>query len=187
MKDNLREIKAVYQELKGVLDSLKDITSGSTWFYDNGFSEHVNSIINRINQLCPEVDNATSYKIIAEYNDGTSCTVNVIPTRTKITSLIGRLNGLYSIEEPSKEIGPTFIQNQNQSQHQTMSLVLNIQERILSQIQNYDEGTPERSFLEKLKSKLPGVSDVLSIISSILTIGNETGVNIETIKKLLGL
>jgi hypothetical protein len=185
-----KEIRAVYQELKGVLTSLKETTkdtSNSDWFDDDNFSKHVNDIIERVGLSC-DIQDISNYKIDSNYLGGRNRSIiKVIPTTTKITSLLGRLDGLYSIEQPSKEYGPTFIQNQTQTQHQTISLVLNLQERILSEIPKHSDGTPERNFLEKLKSKLPSVSDVLSIISSILTIGHETGVDLETIKKLLNL
>ncbi|MES2623113.1 MAG: hypothetical protein V4576_01745 [Patescibacteria group bacterium] len=187
MHNSNKEIKSIYLELKGVLHSLKDITSGSSWFDDNGFAIQVNDIVKRI-PLCTEINDVQPYLINVEYLEGRKTNiVNIIPTRTKISTIIGRLDGLYGLEDEVKQNGLTFIQNQHQSQNQTISIVLNLQEKILSEMPKYLEGTKERSFLEKLKDKLPSVTDSLSIFSSILTIANETGLSIDAIQKLLGL
>ncbi len=184
------EINSIYQEIKGLLASLNNAEKS---FLDNdkSFYKIANNIINRVPTVCSNISDVSMYliehRVFTQNATGTSLYIDIVPTSAKINTLLGRLNGLFSIEKSIKESGPTFIQHQTQNQHQTMSIVLGLQEKILNEITNHAEGTPERNFLDKLKTTLPNVSDVLSIISSILTIGNETGVGMETIKKLLNL
>lgn len=184
------EIKAIYQELKGVLDSIKDITSDSGWFDDEGFTEHVNAIIERVPTACTGIEDIANYLIKAQHREGgrRGAIVYVIPTRTQITTIIGRMRGLYNLEDGTKESNlVTVMQSQTQAQNQTMSVVLSLQEQILKNIDNYESGTKERTFLEKLKKQLPTFADVMSIMSAVLTIGQESGLDIETVKDLLGL
>jgi hypothetical protein len=179
-----KEILSIYEELKGLLETIKDETS---WFDDKGFTEHANRIIERVRLVCPEITDIDSYKIIAEYSSGRHCnTVNVLPTKAKINSLIGRIKGLNNFDiNSNSNNGNTFIQTQSQSQ--SLSVILELQEKIITEIPKYNEGTKERSFLEKLKSKLSEVKNITDILSIALKIGSEFGLDPSTIHRLLGL
>jgi hypothetical protein len=181
---NNKEILSIYEELKGILETIKN---QSSWFDDQGFSDHANRVINRVVLICPEIVDIESYKIEKEYSSGRNgYTVNVIPAKAKLNSLIGRLKGLYEFDSNSNSSnGNTFIQNQSQSQ--SLSIVLELQEKIISEIPKYEEGSNERSFLEKIKAKLSEVKNVTDILSIALKIGSDLGLSAATIQKLLGL
>jgi len=76
-------------------------------------------------------------------------------------------------------------QTQNQNQTQSISILLEIQEKIISEIPKHEEGSKERTFLEKVKSILPSIKTVTDIISSILKIGSELGLSASDMHKLL--
>jgi phage terminase small subunit len=65
--------------------------------------------------------------------------------------------------------------------------VLELQEKIISEIYKHKEGSKERGFLEKLKAALPAVKTITDILASALKIGAEMGLDPATIHKLLGL
>lgn len=184
---NKKAIGGIYEELKGIVASIKDVKDS---FTDDGFSEKTNNTIKRVGVLCPDIEDISHYfiktKIYSPYG-GNVQYVEVIPTVVSLNSLIGRLKGEYDFDTQYKNEGFNIVQNQHQTQSQTITLVMELHERILNQIQNHKEGTVERGFLEKLKATLPNSSDVLSIFASILSIGSEYNLDIEKIKTLLGL
>lgn len=65
--------------------------------------------------------------------------------------------------------------------------MLELQQKVLLEIPKHKEGTKERSFLEKFKTTLPTVKNTIDVLGSALRVGEEIGLNPETIRKLLGL
>lgn len=183
-EEQKRQIRGAYEELRGVLISLE---GDRTWFDDNGFAAHINEIIDRVIKICPEIENINSYKIRGEILGQRGLTIDVIITRTKLNSLIGRLKGSYDLEVLVKEVGNTFIQNQSQNQSQSFSMALELQEKILSEIPKHKVGSKERNFLEKFKLVLPSIKTGIDILAGTLKIGSEMGLDSGTIHKLLGL
>lgn len=181
---NIKQVAGIYEELKGVVLSIKD---NGSWFDDDGYTQHVNGIIARVSIICPEIEDIKSYEIKAEYLPNRGQIVNVIPTKTKLNALIGRLKGTYDLDVPLNTNGHTFIQNQSQEQSQQINLVLEWQEKIIKEISKYESGSKERAFLEKLKSSLPDIKIITDILSNTLKIGSEVGLDPDTIRKLLGL
>ena len=78
-------------------------------------------------------------------------------------------------------------QQQDQSQNVYIQFVLDLQSCIDKNIDQYDEGTKEKSFLENLKSKLSTVNNITQLFSLILEIAKNFGLNPEEISKLLNL
>lgn len=178
-------VDGVYEELKGISAS---IPTDRTWFDDKGFAEQASSVVRRVGLLCPEIENISSYRIEPQHSQGRGNIVDVITAKTKLNGLIGRVKGTYSFNDTSSSNGGnTFIQNQSQSQEQHQTLILDFQERILSEIPKHNVDTKERKFLEKLKIALPTFANTTSLISSVLNIALDTGLTIEEVKRLLGL
>lgn len=182
--DKQKQIFGVYEELKAISLSIPK----GTWFDDDGFSNQANSVIARLKILCPEIDNVESYKVSTKFIGQRGATIDTIPTKAKIDGLIGRIKGSYNFDQQATSTnGHTFIQQQSQSQEQHQTVILDLQERIITEIKNHEEGTKERSFLEKLKSSLPTLSNTLTIISTILSIADDTGISVNEVRKILGL
>lgn len=178
-----KEIVSSYRELKGVLEAIPE----ESWFYDNGFVEHGNKVINRVAQVCPEIEDINIYLLSGSTVINGSLTVNSTSARQKVLSLLGRMEGLYALNERVPESGNTFIQNQSQSQSQHISLVLELQAKILQELPQHEEGTKERTFLEKMRDSLPTLTGTLDALSTALKIGAELGLDPSTIRKLLGI
>lgn len=184
-KETRKGITGVYEELKGLLESLKDSTA---WFYDHGFSHRTNVIIDRIPSVCPEIQDVSSYKISLDLsNPHGGGVVHTTQAKAQLSSIIGRLKGTYGLDSAEKNPGNTFIQNQLQSQFQSLSVALEFQEKIISEISKHAAGTKERGFLEKLKSALPTIKSITDILSLALKLGADFGLDPATINKLLGL
>lgn len=181
MPEPNKEIRGIYEELKGILVSLSDIGS---WFDDKGFIEQVNNTINRVTEVCPEIQDIDSYILKADYSPNRGPTVDVTQAKSKLGALIGRIKGTYDLDSYQPSSGHTIIQNQTQSQ--SLNIILDLQEKILSEIPKYSKESKEGSFLEKFKNTLPTIKNITDIFSSALKIGGELGLDPETIRKLLG-
>lgn len=184
LNSNRKKIRSVYEELKGILDS---IANENSWFDDEGFSQRANDAINRAKIICPDIENITSYMIKSEHSNNRGGIIYVIPAKANLSSLMGRIKGEYELEELLIPTGHTFIQNQQQNQSQTLSVALELQEKIISAIPKHAENTKERGFLEKFKSVLPTIKNMTDILSLALKIGADLGLDPATIQKLLGL
>lgn len=181
-KENTKEIKGVYEELKGVISSIENKDS---WFDDNGFSAHANQIISRVTSLCPEITNVDSYKIQPGHIPNRGNIIEPIPTKAKLKSLIGRLNGLYELEVSAVNTGHTFIQTQQQQMN--IELLLDIRGQIEKHLQDYSKDQPERKFLEEIKSKLSTVKSAIDVLRLILATAKEYGVSLVVLLKIFGM
>ena len=180
-----RNVIGLYKELKGVLASLNDAPS---WFEDKGFAKHANYVIDRATTVCPDIGAVAAYRVTPESFRGGRVTISTTQATQKLNSLIGRIEGEYDLKDTVSGGGNTFIQNQSQSQtQQIVNLVLEMQEKILSELPKHQEGSKERTFLEKIKQSLPTVKTTTDILSSALKIGADIGLDPGTIHKLLGL
>ena len=105
-----KQIAAIYEELKGVLASLEGATS---WFDDEGFTDHANSIILRVPLVCPDIQ-IEFYVLKKDYDQQRGYLVHTTQAKSKVSSLAGRLKGAYGLEPVTPPNGHTFIQNQSQ-------------------------------------------------------------------------
>src|SRR5579864_7584979 len=156
-----KEILGVYKELKGILASME---SENSWFIDNGFAEHANVVIDRAGSTCIEIRDINSYKLNEDVLRDGRVIIHTIQAKQKLNSLIGRIEGVYGLEDTKTNNGNTFIQNQLQTQSQNLSVILDVHEKILTELPKHAQGTAERTFLEKLKEALPTIKNVTEIL-----------------------
>jgi len=181
-KENTKEVKGAYEELKGVLSSIENKDS---WFDDNGFADHANRVITRVGSLCSEITDIESYKIRPEYIQQRGNIIEPIPTKAKLKSLIGRIKGIYELEESSANTGHTFIQTQQQQMN--IELLLDVRGQIDKHLQDYSKDQPERKFLEEVKSKLSTVKSAIDVLRLIISTAKEYGVSLATLLKIFGM
>jgi hypothetical protein len=182
MEEKKKQIASIYEELKGVLSAMP---SEGSWFSDDGFSSHANSIIERISIICPEITDVSAYKIVSKYSSGRQeNTIDSIPTRAKLNSIIGKLKGLFDLEISTVSNGNTFIQNQSQSQEQQQSIVVDIAMKIAENKKDYEEGTSERTFLDTLGETIKTTKSVTEIFSSVFALAAKLGLGIDFLIKI---
>lgn len=187
MKENIRPI---YSGLKGYLVVVSD--------EKNIWDEAATSICDQLNETIDELNSVTGqdysrFKVntrVVSWNFGTTrIVVDTLVYKNNLSGLINRIQGEFFSDEPTSpnQTGVVINNNQTQSQTQTLAITLEFQEKLLSQIPKYAEGTKEKSFLEKLKSSLSSVKTLTDILSNVLKIGGDLGLNPATIHTLLGL
>lgn len=173
-----REISSVYEELKGVLDSISEEKS---WFDDEGFSSHANNVIKRVGELCPEITDINNYLVTPRYSQGRGGQlVQVIPTIAKIKSLIGRLNGYYSLDKKSQNMGHTFIQNQQTN----IDLIVDLRLKIENHIKDYSPEEPERKFLEELKESVSTAKTAMDLLRLVIETAKRYRITLATLLKI---
>lgn len=107
--------------------------------------------------------------------------------RIKLSGLISRLHGKYfSDEHPPFSSMPSMVITQHQVQNQAayIQILLDIQSKIDDKLREYKEDSKEKTFLEKVKSSLSGVGNIIELLCLILKIGNEIGLTIGQILKI---
>lgn len=167
-------IKPYYEELKGMMENMPE----ENLFIDKGISEKYNKTLQKISDLIPEIL-FDEYSIQSEYVElqfqGGQQKIDRNQYRMKLGALIGQMRGRFDFDSQSSNGGHTFIQNQVVS----VELVLNLQEKIIKLIDNYSEGTPERSFLEKVKESISTIKNGTDIIRIVLAEAQRAGISID--------
>lgn len=185
MKDKIRPI---YFELKGYLSQAP--TTGS--IFDA-------AIWNQHNQTIDELEKVTGktygkykveYKNIS-WNGAPRQVMESQQYRTKLAGIISRLHGEYFADEssPLEEMPNTVIttnQTQYQNQEQQQSVIVDMAMLIAEKKQDYEEGTPERNFLDQLGEALKKANSVKEIIGYIVNLASATGVGITFLKQIFG-
>lgn len=185
------EIRSIYAELQGYLAQIPETVGHSDWTSDRVLWTQLNFIVGELNRISSKDYNR--FKITPDHHRVTkhSTPYETIPYstyRANLGGLIAKLHAEYfSDEEPPFRTMPSTVITQNQTQSQSVSLLLDIQEKIISEIPKHEEGSKERTFLEKIKSVLPSLKTGVDIISNILKIGADSGLTAGTIHKLLHL
>lgn len=109
--------------------------------------------------------------------------------RTTLGGLISELHGRYFSDEPAPFSGmPSTVNIQTQLQNQTVhvQMLLEIQSKIDQKLQEYDEGTKEKTFLQKVKGSLSSIKDTVGLIALLLNTAKECGLSIDVLKSIFG-
>lgn len=183
------KIRPIYSELKGYLSVAPNIET----VFDSAavdLSKQFNDSIDELNTVTDKDYNRFKITLRSiDWNQSYRNTIESLDYKTKISGLIYRLQGEYFSEEQSAQNQPSTIINASQSQfqNQSISLALDLQEKIINEISKYTEGTKERNFLEKLKLNLSTIKTAMDLLVIVLKIGGEFGLDTHTIHKLLNL
>lgn len=178
-----KEIKSIYATLKGYH---KTLSSLKVDYFDNEIVwNNYNSEIDELNKISGR--DYSKFKIVPEGNDLGDryyYSIGVSVFKFNLSGLLARLHDEYFPEDLDPfSISPVSVTNisQNQSQITIMQIVLEFQGKIDEKLPEYKEGTKERSFLERVKSALSGVSNVTQLVSLIFSVGKDLGMTAEQI------
>lgn len=182
--DKNKQIKMIWQELQGYLSQtpLQKETNDIVRFDPLG--NQINSTIDELNSITEK--NYDKFKILLTSGD---THVGLVAIRIKLGGLIDKLHAEYFNSEPRPFCGsPQTVISQSQTQNQfiDINLLLDLNSKITSQLDNSDIKNEEKSFLEKIKSSLGSVKNTMELLSLILNTGSSFGITVETTKKLLG-
>lgn len=186
---NRDQVKPIYQELQGYLQSIPTISDLFSNTNDQGMWERYNQSIEELNKIV--VSDGKDYskfliKPITNANGGSF--IRLLNLKNSISGIIDRIHGDYFTDESRPfTSSPSTVISQTQSQSIDIVYVLNIQENIISSLKNPNLEPKEKQFLEKVKAVLGTTKNTLELFAVILKIASEFGLNPTTIKTLLGL
>ena len=101
----------------------------------------------------------------------------------------GNMPGEYFSDEPAPFAGmPSTVITQSQQQNQAVQvqMLLEIQSRIDERLARLENDSPERSFLEKVKSALSSVKNATDLLSLLVRTARDFGVTTEQLASLFG-
>lgn len=179
------KIKPIYQELQGYLQQTPLPKVASDCLYESSYWDQINNVIDELNQVSGK--DYSKFKIIPEDRYASASYVRVAFFRQKLGGLIDRLHAEYFSDEDRPFSGkPSTIVTQNQSQEQNVSItmVLQIQEKILEKLNDPNTTSEEKSFLERVKEGLGGVKSVFDLLNLIFSMANSMGISVERLKTL---
>ena len=181
--ENKEKIRPFYSELQGYLAQAPS-DEKNRYIHNAEFWEQYNSTIQELNSVTGK--NYDNFKL-ASMRGSARQAIPVEMYRQKLGGLIARLHGEYFSDEvtPFAEMPSTVIsqsQNQNQSLH--VQLLLELNDLIHEKLGKVQDGTKEKTFLEKVKASLSSVKSISQLITLILTTSHELGITIEQLKSL---
>ena len=182
MKDKIRPI---YAELKGYLTQAPSPSSKSSF--------SIKEVWDRYNNTIQELNGASGrdysrFSVIPTPNQNyRNGLVSILDYRTKLNGLISRLHAEYFSNESEPFSGsPTTLISQNQSQSQSMhvQILLDMQSIIDKKLGEYEAGSKEYTFLEKVRASLSGVRNITELLNLIFKTGKEIGLAIERVASI---
>jgi hypothetical protein len=176
------EIKPIYRELKGLLSQVSDCSESSIDSPDD-ILRYYHSVIDELNQKSDK--DYSRFRVIIQRNNFRQY-IKTIDYKTKLAGLIARLQAEYFPEEPENfSQSPNTIINQQQNQFQsTTIMLLDFQSKIDEKIHKLEEGSKERTFLEKIKESLKTTTNITGLIINIFRIAKELGFSAEKISEI---
>jgi len=173
-----QKIRPIYSELQGYLSQAPNQELLS-FIKNDVFWNQINNTIEELSYVSKK--NYDNFKINPETNESDQY-IDTIVCRLKLGGLIAKLHGEFFSDEPAPFSGmPSTAINLTQNQNQTVQIeiLLNMQAKICEKINQYEVGSKERSFLEKVKVSLKSVSNIVQLVLLLLKTGKEIGLTIE--------
>jgi hypothetical protein len=185
--ENKQAIRPIYSELQGYLAQAPSSSrAGDQNIYDQAFWCQFNDTIQELNTLTGK--NYDRYKLTPVRGR----THQFIPKdtyRQKLGGLIAQLYGEYFSDEvaPFAAMPSTIIsQSQNQNQSVQVQLLLEVNDLIHNKLGQVQDGSKEKTFLEKIKTSLSSVKNISQLVSLLLKTAQTLGITIEQLKDLFG-
>ncbi len=177
-----KEVRPLYLELQGYLSQSPEIKHPSDGMSDKSIWEQYNSTVVLISKATGE-----EYTRFSIHPAGSSEFVRIAPYRQRLGGIINYLHGKYFSGEPAPfGGGPSTIITQSQQQNQSVliQMALDIERKVNEKIGNYEDGSKEKNFMQRLKSSLSSITNVADLITKLSKIANDAGLNLEDISNI---
>lgn len=178
------KIRPLYSELQGYLAQAPEAKNTSDGISSSQVWSQYNGCVNLVQKITEK--DYSRFEIQAETaND--SVLVRVIAYRQKLGGLVAALHGEYFSDESAPFSGmPNTIIQQTQHQNQSVNIImlLSIQSKIDEKLSQFPEGSKEKSFLQKLKGTLSGISDVTQLLAQLTKIAKDFGLSVNDLSKI---
>lgn len=183
--ENKEAVRPIYSELQGYLAQAPSVEK-IPYFRESVFWEQYNQTIKELNRVTGK--DYSRYELQPERLGNGPMVVHNHIYRQKLGGLIAHLHGEYFSDEvaPFSGMPSTTIitqsQNQNQSLH--VQLLLEVSDLIHEKMGKVQDGSKEKTFLEKVKASLSSVKDVSQLVALLITTAHQLGITIEQLRNL---
>ena len=179
-----QKIRSLFFEFQGYLSQTPIPKHTSDIFSHNSSWERYNSAVKELSSITGE--DHSRFQVQPKMQDGFQI-VCIETYRQALGGLINRLHCQYFSDEQAPFSGtPHTVISQNQYQTQSVQMILDLQSRIDENLQKFQEDTPKKKFLEKLKSKLSGIKNVNDLLGMILKLAKEFNINLNELTAFFG-
>ena len=175
------KLRPLYSELQGYLSQTPERMKTGEYIQDESLWSQFNTVIGLISEVTGEDYTRFEIKPIGGYY------VSHTRYRQSLGGIISYLHGKYFSEELAPfSGGPNTIisQSQQQSQSVLIQMVLDMQSKIDEKIGNYEDGSKEKGFMQKLKSSLSSITNVTDLIAKLSKIANDNGLNLDDVSNI---
>ncbi|MCJ7663521.1 MAG: hypothetical protein MUO24_04705 [Desulfobacterales bacterium] len=182
--ENKQEIRSIYSKLQGWLANTPNDPKYPTT-YDPEDWEQYNSTIVKLNELT--VKNYDEHKLKPTRGGAGKLYITKDSYRQKLGGLIAQLRCEYSLDEvaPFAEKPSTIINlSQNQNQSVYVQLQMEVSNLINEKLGMVQDGSKEKTFLEKIKESLSSVKNVSQLVTLFLMTAQQVGITIGQLKTL---
>ncbi len=174
-----KKIKVIYSELRAYLAQAPIEKDGFNELDDDSIWEHYNGTVNLLSETSG--NDYSRHCIEPSVRDSTHNPYVTIDTyRQRLSGLISSLREEYFSDEPDPLDGaPSTVitQSQHQGQSVHIQMIVDITDIINEKIGKYEDGSNEKSFLQKLKDSLSSVSNVKQLLQTIFELAKKYGLD----------
>jgi hypothetical protein len=178
------EVRGIYGELMELQQTLEMLISSKYNYIDSTVLNSYKNLLKRVQSEVPTVDTKEYYIDSHHSQTRKEEYASIDQAIIKISSLKGRIGGVFGIKDKSSE--PNVSINNTQSQSQSMFLAVEWSALVTKQLDNYEVGTKESKFLNKVKEYLPFIKDGFDLIKKILEFASTVGLSVPEISRVLG-
>ncbi len=176
------KIRPYYSELQGYLSQTPPANLTDSIWEESVWTQY-NETIKTLSKVSEE--DLGRFSVKSKLYDHREPFVKVIEYRHKLGGLIAYLHGKYFSGEPAPFSGmPTTVITQSQQQNQSVQILLEIQSKIDEKINQFKDGSNEKTFLQKLKGTLASISSISQLFNTIFTLANQNGISLEMLSSI---
>lgn len=155
--------------------------------YEETFWNQFNNAITLLNEITG--NNYSRFAIEPRFETGIAKFIELNAYRLKLGGLINNLYGQYFPDEAEPFSGkPSTIINQQQSQNQNqqvfVKILFDVRDKIDEKLPTLADGSPEKTFLQKLKDSLSSISSIAGLLNTLFTLANQYGVSIDKLSAI---
>ena len=179
------KIRSLYGEFIGYLSQLPMPKRNDVGLDDESLWTQYNDSVRLLSKVSGEDYSSFLIEPLNSHTFGPF--IRLVTYRQKLGGLIAKLHREYfETEQAPFSGGPDVVISQTQQQSQSLfiQMLLDVQSRIDEKLPTLKDGSDEKGFLQKLKSTLSGVTNIVGLIAQILSLAKEYGISVDRLSEL---
>jgi hypothetical protein len=182
--DTLKQVTVMYEQLQGLYHGI-DTSDTST--KNNGPVVQYRSTLQKLGELLNEDLSHFQPDVTPS---GTALYYKAADLKAQVSGLLGWLRASYlpDIDKPHYAQASSPATNISQTVNQEVNVMqivtLDVSEMLTAKQADFDEGTPERTFIERIKNGLRGVKDTAALLALIMQTAHQCGLTTDQLRSI---